>query len=64
MDHAVALVEAYLQINGYFTVAEYPVIESSTHAGHRVPDGIRFQRRSPATRWLQYSDAGTYHQLH
>ena len=26
MDHAVALVEAYLQINGYFTVAEYPVI--------------------------------------
>lgn len=28
MDHAVALVEAYLQINGYFTVAEYPIIES------------------------------------
>ena len=28
MDHAVALVDAYLQINGYFTVAEYPVIES------------------------------------
>ena len=28
MDHAVALVQAYLQINGYFTVAEYPVIES------------------------------------
>ncbi|NIA02602.1 MAG: hypothetical protein GWO88_00070 [Planctomycetia bacterium] len=28
MDHAVGLVEAYLQINGYFTVAEYPVIES------------------------------------
>ncbi len=28
MDHAVALVEAYLQINGYFTVAEFPVIES------------------------------------
>lgn len=28
MDHADTLVEAYLQINGYFTVAEYPVIES------------------------------------
>ena len=28
MDHAVALVDAYLQINGYLTVAEYPVIES------------------------------------
>lgn len=27
MDHAVAIVEAYLQINGYFTVAEYPIIE-------------------------------------
>ncbi|HID81516.1 MAG TPA: hypothetical protein EYH06_10620 [Chromatiales bacterium] len=29
MDHAVALVQAYLQINGYFTVAEYPIIEST-----------------------------------
>jgi len=28
MDHAVSLVQAYLQINGYFTVAEYPIIES------------------------------------
>lgn len=28
MDHAVALVQAYLQINGYFTVAEYPIIEA------------------------------------
>ncbi len=28
MDPAVALVEAYLQINGYFTVSEYPVIEA------------------------------------
>lgn len=29
MDHAVALVQAYLQINGYFTVAEYPIIETT-----------------------------------
>ncbi|WP_297528719.1 hypothetical protein [Thiohalobacter sp.] len=29
MDHAVALVQAYLQLNGYFTVAEYPVIEAA-----------------------------------
>lgn len=28
MDHAVSIVEAYLQINGYFTVAEYQVIEA------------------------------------
>ncbi len=27
MDNAVALVNAYLQINGYFTVAEFPIVE-------------------------------------
>jgi len=34
MDTAVALVQAYLHVNGYFTVAEYPVLESfrSDHA--------------------------------
>lgn len=32
MDHAVALVQAYLQANGYFTIAEYPVLT-------RLPDG-------------------------
>ena len=26
MDNSVALVQAYLRINGYFTVTEYPVI--------------------------------------
>ena len=29
MDTAVALVQAYLQINGYFAVVEYPVLEAS-----------------------------------
>ena len=29
MDTAVALVQAYLNVNGYFTVVEYPVIEAS-----------------------------------
>ena len=29
MDTAVALVQAYLNVNGYFTVVEYPVLESS-----------------------------------
>ncbi len=32
MDTAVALVETYLRINGYFTVTEYPVIEAARHA--------------------------------
>ena len=29
MDNAVALVQAYLQVNGYFTVTEYPVLEAA-----------------------------------
>lgn len=32
MDNAVALVRAYLQLNGYFTITEYPVVR-------RVEDG-------------------------
>lgn len=28
MDIAVALVQAYLHVNGYFTVVEYPVLEA------------------------------------
>jgi hypothetical protein len=28
MDNAVALVRAYLHVNGYFTVTEYPVVEA------------------------------------
>ncbi len=29
MDHAVALVQAYLRVNGYLTVTEYPVVEAT-----------------------------------
>ncbi|MFZ5593984.1 MAG: hypothetical protein ACOY4D_06965 [Pseudomonadota bacterium] len=36
MDNAVALVEAYLYVNGYFTVTEYPVIEAMHKGGYRV----------------------------
>lgn len=36
MDHAVALVEAYLRVNGFFTVAEYPVVEASRYGGYRT----------------------------
>jgi hypothetical protein len=31
VDHAVALVEAYLRVNGYLTVAEYPVLDAPRH---------------------------------
>ena len=36
MDNAVALVQAYLHLNGYFTVAEYPVLEALKHGGYRT----------------------------
>ena|SRR5712692_11399259 len=35
MDHAVALVQAYLQLNGYFTPAEYPIIAAAGRTGFR-----------------------------
>lgn len=35
MDHAVSLVQAYLQLNGYFTSAEYPVVELRDRGGFR-----------------------------
>ena len=39
MDTAVALVQAYLHVNGYFTVAEYPVMEVGGHGeGRSVTD--------------------------
>jgi hypothetical protein len=36
MDNAVALVQTYLHVNGYFTVAEYPIIGSGRHGGYRT----------------------------
>lgn len=35
VDHAVSLVQAYLQLNGYFTSAEYPVVELRETGGFR-----------------------------
>ncbi len=36
MDHAVALVQSYLQLNGYFTSAESPIISSTGRHGFRT----------------------------
>ena len=36
MDTAVGLVEAYLRVNGYFTVTEYPVVETCKYGDHRT----------------------------
>jgi len=38
MDNAVALVQAYLQVNGYFTVTEYPVLEVARHGVETITD--------------------------
>jgi len=40
MDNAVALVQAYLRLNGYFTVTEFPIIEALRHGGHRAATDI------------------------
>ena len=36
MDTAVALVQSYLNVNGYFTVAEYPVLEAAVRGPART----------------------------
>ncbi len=36
MTSAVALVQAYLRVNGYFTVSEFPVIAASREGGYRA----------------------------
>ena len=36
MDNAVALVQAYLRVNGYFTVTEFPVIEALRGGAYRT----------------------------
>lgn len=35
MDNAVGLVQAYLRVNGYFTVSEYPILAASGGGGYR-----------------------------
>lgn len=40
MDHAVSLVQAYLHANGYFTVAEYPVLERLSGGGYKSATDI------------------------
>lgn len=36
MDNAVSLVQAYLRLQGYFTVSEYPVIAAGGSGGYRM----------------------------
>ena len=69
MDHAVSLVQTYLQLNGYFTSAEYPIIASGGRNGvrnvtdidimaFRFPRGLPVAERTPkrAPQGLALSD--------
>ncbi len=67
MDHAVALVEAYLQLNGYFTSAEYPILARAGRNGaqmitdidilaFRFPSGLPAATARKAPRGLDTSD--------
>jgi hypothetical protein len=40
MDHAVALVQAYLHVNGYLTVAEAPVLQALEGGGYKTATDI------------------------
>jgi hypothetical protein len=63
MDHAVALVQAYLQLNGYFTSAEYPIIAGTARSGFRTLTDIdilafRFPSGQPLARPGRKGPAG------
>jgi len=54
VDTAVELVQAYLRVNGYFTVAEYPVLDAAGPGGPRtIKDldilGVRLPRTPGAS---------------
>ncbi|MEV8134702.1 hypothetical protein [Microbacterium aurantiacum] len=53
MDVAVAVVQAYLRVNGYLTVAEYPVLDAATRPARTVTDldilAVRLHRTSGTT---------------
>jgi hypothetical protein len=38
MAGAVGLVQAYLRLNGFFTVTEYPVVVQTSHGGTPLTD--------------------------
>ena len=40
MDNAVALVQAYLQVNGYLTVSEYPILELTARGEYQAATDI------------------------
>lgn len=58
MDNAVSLVQAYLQVNGYFTVTEYPVLEAARHGIETATDLDVLAFRFPGAGRLLPAKAG------
>ena len=63
MDNAVALVQAYLRLNGYFTVSECPVVEPLRPGNVRTMTdldilGFRFPAR--ASSWHAVEHPATF----
>lgn len=53
MDTAVAIVQSYLHINGYFTVPEFPIVEAMQRGHYRAATDIdllavRFPEAGPS----------------
>lgn len=60
MDHAVSLVQAYLQLNGYFTSAEYPVVAQAGRGGFRALTDIDILAfRFPASQGARSANGGS-----
>lgn len=62
MDPAVALVQCYLRVNGYFTVAEYPVLEATRRGGYQMVtdlDLLAFRFPHAGRRVLRAPEDGT-----
>ena len=62
MDHAVALVQAYLQLNGYFTSAEYPIIAGAGRGFRTITDidilAFRFPSGEPMAKKTRKAPKG------
>lgn len=57
MDAAVGLVQAYLRINGFFTVTEYPIVSRAHGTGKTLTDADILAVRFPgAGRWVPGDD--------
>ena len=44
-DPAVAIVESYLRVNGYFTVTEHPIVEAAKRKAEEAERNRQMRRR-------------------